>query len=472
MATSSWTTGLYHRSPVFFQNVMASVYGYKKNRYRFAHPKAQHWSEFYQSTKTWSEERLCEYQWSELKRTLKHAEQTVPFYRDRFRDCGVSADDIKSPEDMARIPYVTKSDIADHGRSMISELYGDDEVESHPTSGSTGMPMNLYCDRESMARNFAFRWAECRLGIKRNTRYANFTGLELVNPSLDSPPFWRMNYASNQRLYSVFHMNDDTMPSYIEDLNRFRPSWIYSYPSALFNLAEFMERSGLRYEHALQGIITSSEQCFAPMRRKIEEVFNTKVWDEYGQAELVCVAFQCECGKLHEKRNFSFVEFIPTGETEDGCDICEIVGTSTINHAWPLIRFKTGDMALMDPNAKCPFGRPGRIIERIGGRASQFLVLKDGRRIATISTIVKKCRNIRSCQAVQTKPGEVILRVVPNPQFDKQHDADLLISQFRTRFGDESKVDLRIEYADEPVLTSSGKFLMVVSSVGKQAVAN
>lgn len=462
MAETKLLRQIYARSPKFIQDCMASVYGYKKIRYRYGHPKYKEWFDTYTAHLSWSEDQLREFQWAAVQETLKHAFETVPFYRERAKEQGMSWQDIREPNDMAKLPYVTKDDIRNRGTELLSDTFEESEYESIPTSGSTGKPLTLYCHREAIIRHHAVRWAQCRPGLKRGMKYANFTGLEIVDPLRSRPPFWRMNYAAKQRLYSIFHMNDEAMPHYVDDLNRFKPDYFYGYPSAIYTLAEFMERKGLTLKQPPKAIVTSSEQCLDTYREKIESVFETKLWDEYGQAELGGLIFQCECGKLHENISYSFIEFVPTGDEEDGLPVHELICTSIVNKAWPLIRYQVGDTALLDPNATCPLGKPGRIVERINGRTAHFLETKDGRRISNISVMAKKCRNMKYCQAVQSKAGEMTLRIVKDAGFSAD-DESHAVKEFRKKIGGEDRMSIRVEYAEAPLLTKSGKFLMIVS---------
>ena len=462
MAESKLIRSVYDASPPIFQDVMASVAGFQKNNYRYGHPKWQYWLDFYADQASWDEQQLRDYQWNELQNTLDHAYRTVPFYRQRFQELDLTPRDIQSPDDLQKLPYTTKDEIRADSDRMISDDFEKSSLNMDPTSGSTGQPLRLYNSREAVVRNYAIRWAQCRPGITRNMRYGNFTGTEIVKPDCSRPPFWRSNYAARQRLYSVFHMNDQTLPAYVANLNEYKPSWLYGYPSAIYTLADFMERKGLRLKQPLKAVVTSSEECLPTYRETIERVFETTLWDEYGQAEFAALAFQCECGKLHENISYSFIEFIPTGEVDEGFEACELICSATINPAWPLIRYRVGDIALIDPNATCPLGKPGRVIQKMHGRTANFLETKDGRRISNISVMAKKCRNMKSCQAVQSQAGSMTLRIVKDDGF-VDADAELAVREFRKKIGSEDIMDIRIEYADAPLLTKSGKFLMIVS---------
>lgn len=456
---------VYNHVPVFIQNIMCSIYGYQKIRYRYHSPLYEKWLRFYTESASWPDEKLRAYQLEQTMRTIHYAYQHVPFYKERFDEIGITPDDIKTIEDMKKMPYLEKSDIRRAGKGLISDEYRPEELFVHPTSGSTGTPLILYNNRIGAIRSHACRWAQCRPNISMGEPYANFTGLELIEPGRHKPPFWRMNWAARQRLYSVFHMNDQTLPYYIEDLSRFRPLWLYGYPSAIYTVAEFIIRTGYTYPSPPKAVVVSSEQCLPHYRRMIEQAFKTRLWDEYGQGEMAGLAFECTCGKFHERADYSLMEFIPTGQKEDDFDVCELICTSFINDAWPLIRYRVGDLAVVSPDAKCPFGLPGRVIERIYGRTGHFLVAGDGSRISNISVMAKKCRNIRAMQAVQEKVGYLRLVVVPEKEYDVKADEPFMIEQFRKKLGDESRMHIDVEYVAGIPLTKAGKFLSIVSKI-------
>ncbi len=449
---------------------MASIYGYQKIRFRYHSKEYPKWYEFYKETANWSDDKLREYQWQEVEEIINYAYEHVPYYRKKFDNAHIKPSDIKSFDDLSKIPYLEKEEVRLHSEELISDEYRKEDLFSHPTSGSTGTPMMLYNDRLATIRNYAIRWAQCRPGLNRKDKNVNFTGLELLDPAQNKPPFWRMNWAGRQRLYSVFHMNDETLPFYIDDLIKFNPVWMYGYPSAIYTVAEFILRKRLDYPVPPKAIIVSSEQCLPHYRQAMEQAFKTKVWDEYGQGEMAGLAFECKCGKLHEKPEYALMEFVPTGEKDDetGFDVYELVCTSFVNKAWPLIRYRVGDLAVINPDAKCSEGLAGKVIETIYGRTGHFLIAADGTKISNISVMAKKCRNIQLMQVVQEELGRVKLVIVPDENYDKQRDEPFTIEQFRKKLGDESRMKIEVEYVDQIPLTKSGKYLSIVSKIGKE----
>ena len=456
---------IYNYSPIFIQNLMATVYGWQKNNSRYGSKRAKEWFDFYKQTKNWSEEQLREYQEQQTINIIHYAFEHVPYYKKKYSELDLKKTDIVNIADIDKLPFLTKDNIRQAGTDLISDEYEINDLFINLTSGSTGKPLTLYSDHDAVLNSFNFAWAKCRPGLIRNKhKYAHFTGLEIVNPARKKPPFWRMNYASKQRLYSVFHMSDNTIPYYLDDLVKFKPVWLQGYPSAIYTLAEYIIRNNYDYNCPPKAVITSAEQCLPEYREAIEKAFKTRVWDEYGQGEMCGFAFQCECGKLHEQIDYSYIEFIPV-KKEDDLQVCELICTSFINKAWPLIRYRVGDLALIDPDAKCPMGKPGRVIEKIYGRTAHFLLTSDGAKISNISVMAKKCRNVKFLQAIQKVKGKVTLHVVPEQEFKKETDGKLMIKEFRKKLGDEDRMEIAIEYAEKPVLTNSGKFLMIISEI-------
>jgi phenylacetate-coenzyme A ligase PaaK-like adenylate-forming protein len=126
----------------------------------------------------------------------------------------------------------------------------------------------------------------------------------------------------------------------------------------------------------------------------------------------------------------------------------EIVCTSLHNLAWPLICYRVGDLCLVDPDARCECGMPGRIIERIEGRTGEGFRLPDGTRITNISVIAKRCRHVRFLQVIQEEVGRIQARVVPDDGHRRDRDGAALVREFRSRLGETLAVD--VVYAREP----------------------
>ena len=113
----------------------------------------------YEQTQHWSRERLEEMQWRRLEKLLSHAYEFSPFYRDRFRRWGLEPRDIQSPDDLRRLPVLTKEDIQQSGQHMVSTSSRREELIPDMTGGSTGRPLRFCRDRfaDSHRRAATFR---------------------------------------------------------------------------------------------------------------------------------------------------------------------------------------------------------------------------------------------------------------------------------------------------------------------------
>jgi len=455
------TRFIYDYSPIFLQHLFTSFYGWQKVRERYnAHFRKMY--RFYKESFHWPEEKLREYQRQQIRRVVSEAYRHVPFYRERFDSLGLRPEDIRGPEDLQKLPLLTKEEVRSADRRMVSTRLKPWQVKRVTTSGSTGFPMNIYHGPNDMATELAFAWARRYRGFRRGQRYATFTGLQLIPNRQKGPPYWRQNVAMNQRCYSVFHISDETIPYYLEDLERFRPAYILGYASAVYLLAEFILRKGWRLRYYPRVFFSCCEELHDFQRDAIARAFRCRVYDHYGMGEHGASITEYDCGHKHLDLDYSYVELIPVDE-EDGLVVAEVVCTTFINEAWPLIRYRSGDLVLYDPDEPpCPHGVPGPIIRKIYGRTAHCIIDKRGRKFPNVSVIFKKCRNMRAAQVVQERVGEIIVRVVRDDGYTEEDEKNLY-RQFRAKFGDD--LDITVEYVDDIERTSRGKCLMIISRI-------
>lgn len=451
---------VYPHLPIVAQNVLCTLEGWRRKRWRYGGRQPE-WEAFFRESATWSEERLRDFQDERLRVLVAHAATRVPYYRERFRQIGLNPKDIRGVQDISSLPVLTREDLRHHWKDLIAENWPKSHLWLHPSGGSTGMPITIVTSREAMEMEYGFYWARRRPGVTRRDPFANFSANPIVPSSQTRPPFWRDNWASRQRLYSVFHLSDANIPSYVEDLNRRPCAYIQGYPSAVYTLAEWVLRTGYHFTNPIRAFFSTSEVLQPAWRQAIEQAFHVRVWDQWGQGEAAGSITEYECGHLHVDEDYGILELWPVGE-EDGLVRAEVVCTSLHNLAWPLIRYRVGDLVLYDPDEKCAAGRPGRIIRRIEGRTSQYFTLPDGRRITSLMGLSIHCRNTRSIQVIQERPSAIRIHVVPAPEFT-QADREHMLRVFRSRLGEE--VQIEVVLADRPVLTQAGKFLAIINCV-------
>jgi phenylacetate-CoA ligase len=452
------TRALYDHAPFVLRNVFASTYGAVKNRRRFRGDYAD-WYRLFSEAASWSDDRLRAYQWEKVRTHLEIAARHVPYYRERFRELGIEPGDISSLDDLQKLPLLEKADVREAGERLVNEEVDREGLSRIPTSGSTGTPLDIPRRSDIDQMEWAFSWARFKSRVRRDDPYSSFTGLEIVPPGRATPPFWIDNWASRQRMFSIFHLSDANLRHYCNALERRYSRYYVGYSSAVYVLAEYMLREGIRLSRPPEIFFNASEELQPRYADRIREAFGCEVWDRYGQAECAGSITQYECGHLHCDMDYSYLEFLQVGE-EDGALLGEIVATNFQDSTWPLLRYRTGDLVVYDPADRCESGVPGAIVRRIHGRTGHYFTLADGSRVTNISVIAKKCPCVQFMQVVQEKPGEIVVNVVPGPDFGDAEKREL-INQFRRKIGEETGIEVAL--VDEIERGSSGKYRSIVN---------
>jgi phenylacetate-CoA ligase len=286
-----------------------------------------------------------------------------------------------------------------------------------------------------------------------------FGGRVLVPPEQTEPPFWRANVFSNNTQFSSYHLSAATAPAYYEKIKALQPALIDSYPSSIHVLVRFMRSQGLSGIQP-KAIITSSETLLAHQRQTIEETFGCRVFDQYGGAEQVAFVCQCEQGSYHVNPEYGVVELLDEkGEPVPPGEPGELVATGFSNEAMPLIRYRTGDIAIWAEES-CGCGRRFPTLRQIEGRRDDLLVTRDGRYIGRLDPIFKGLgHTIGAAQIIQTAYGQVTLCIERDAGY-QERDGLRVAEELRKRLGPETQVT--IEYPERIERTSGGKFRAVV----------
>ena len=400
---------------------------------------------------------LEHYQQERLAAIIAHSRRSVAFYRERDRLPLRAGDSML--DYLRRLPLLSKEEVRRANASFVSSTTSL-PVFKGSTSGTTGMPLSVSQDINAICRENAFiRRQMIWAGWKPGERRAWIRGDMVVPIDQRGGAHWRMNRAENNLMMSSYHLSEDSAAGYIEALQRFSPRIVHAYPSSIAFLANWLDAHSSRYAgDGLKGIITSSETLEPEQKRLIESAFGCRVFDWYGQFERVAAIGTCEHGSLHVLSDYSMVELLPCGEGQH-----EIVGTGFNNEVMPLIRYRTGDFVVTDPQVNgCACGRAFPVVPRRVGRRATYLTLPDGRKIGRLDHIFKNVRGLYESQIYQPSLDRVQLRVVPTPAFNHAEETRLLEGA-RHRLG--SGVRIEVERLDHIPRTATGKFLAVVSDV-------
>ena len=455
------TRAVYDRAPIFLRSGASSLVGWAKNRRRMQGDYGR-WKQLFEEASHWSEERLLEYQDGCLRAQVEAAYAHVPFWRSRFDEHGISPGSLRRGEDLRQLPILEKVDLVAAGESLINPRWDPKDLSRYPTSGSTGTPLEVIRPSGIEQMEWAFMHARWFPTDRVRPPYASFTGLELLPPSREKPPFWIDNWSNRQRMFSIFHMNERNLPHYVRALDRHESHFFIGYPSAIFTVADFMKRHDLRLQRNPRYILSASEELQPHYEERLDEVFGAEIRNRYGQNEFVGSITRYSCGHLHYDMDYSILEFMEVERRANGEILAEVIGTNMHDHAWPLLRYRTGDLIVYHPDDRCSQGRAGQIVRRIHGRTGRYFTLPNGSRVTNISVIAKKCSNIRFMQVVQRRLGAIEIRVVPDTGFSTA-DENRIVEEFRKKVGD--AIELEITIVDDIERTRAGKYLSIVNEM-------
>lgn len=453
----SWLHGMYGRLPLRAQRLATASVGYLTARHRYGRQYRRCLHEFVAMDRA-DAEALWHYSRVARERTLELASRT-PYYGDLFKSMGAEWFDLVDDEAFRQIPITRRSDV--QGREHLFRPRrrhpGDRQAR---TSGTTGSPLSLLQSRLAQSAQWAIWWRYRGWhGLTRKTPLAVFGGKPIVAPDSDGP-YWRPNPANREVRFSVYHIGPRTVGAYVAELNRIRAPWIHGYPSALASLSHLAISEGLTLDQPPRVVTTGAEGLSGHQKSLIESFFGAPARQHYGQIEGVANVSECPEGALHVDEEFGGFELLPTGMSNHEA---EILGTTFWNDATVLIRYGTGDTAVLG-NAACGCGRRSRVLESIDGRMEDAIVLPDGRQVGRLSPVITAVGGIAEAQFYQHADGSVELLYVPVSGDDESIEGRLRKSLQR-RLGCELPVKL-VRTSQIP-RTSRGKLRLVVSELGR-----
>ncbi|MGB3409613.1 MAG: hypothetical protein WBA45_00340 [Microthrixaceae bacterium] len=453
-------TDLYQRSPLAVQEAFATGYGLRELTRRHGPGFRRKVGEF-DARQWWSRSELERDQASRLRSMVVWSVARVPYYRDLFSELGIDPMDIQAPADLTALPLLDKETVRANPERFLP-VPPNGRTVAQTTGGTTGTPLRYWASVEAVRTNYATYESRTRAwaGVKFGQRMASFHGQPIVPDSQVGGPYWRHNPAFNQQYFSVYHLNDSTVPEYLEQLRKFDPKVIAGYTSAVHRVALGIIEADAVGTIRPSAILVSSEMLTPAARADIELAFGCRVTNSYSLGELVAYVSECEAGELHVSTEYGVVELL---DTEAGS---EIVATGLINRAMPLLRYRTGDMAVAfgdDEHSTC--GRNLPCLKEIVGRVDDVVRTPEGAVVgpAPMSLAFQRVPNLRRAQAHQSSPDQVRILLEPAEGFSKE-DEDFLRHELRRRLGPTIAIDL--ERVDSIGRTSGGKERLVISTIG------
>lgn len=404
---------------------------------------------------------LRDLQQKKLRALITHAYKNVPYYHKVFREVGMKPDDIKSVNDLLKLPLLTKEIIKKSVPSdIIAKSYDKLKLIKSFTSGTTGDPLIFYRDKEawSWARAAEFRgwgWGGYKLGDKHIRLWRSPTTIR---------EYSKINY----KLKNIFRgiillhsldINEEILRAHVDKLRNLNPKIILTYPSAAYELAEFMRREGIDYISP-QSILAGCEKLYDFQRKTIESQFGCEVFKWYGSSEIRGIAFECEARRLHITMENIIVEIVKDGERVAPGELGEIVVTDLNNYAMPFIRYKIGDIGMLSDET-CGCGRELPLIKSVEGRIRDFIVTPQNKMLSPsfFIDLFNDFKFIKQFQVVQKTKEDIVVKIV-SEQKPEEDEINRFLNLIQENTDD---MNIAVDFVDSiPPNKSSGKLELVI----------
>ncbi|MDY6906122.1 MAG: phenylacetate--CoA ligase [Thermodesulfobacteriota bacterium] len=326
---------------------------------------------------TMPREALAAIQVKRLQSTLERVYATVPFYKERFDAAKVKPTDIKSLDDLQRIPFTTKQDLRDNYPFGLFAAPMDNVVRIHASSGTTGQPTVVgYTARDINTWSTLMARALAAAGAWRGDIIHNAYGYGLFTGGLG------VHYGAEKLGASVIPVSGGNTNRQVLIMKDFGPTIITATPSYTLHLAEAAHEMGVSFDDLkFKAGVFGAEPWSENMRQEIENKLKLKAVDIYGLSEVMGPGVSIECHEaqsgLHVFEDHFMAEIInpETGERMPDGEKGELVFTSLTKEAFPVIRYRTRDISRLNPEP-CICGRTHVRMERVSGRTDDMLIIR------------------------------------------------------------------------------------------------
>lgn len=449
---------IYHKLPPKLQDLALSAYGLLLRRLRYG--KA-----FHQTLASMdgvkSDPFLDQNEW--LREMVAAALQQTEHYGKLLNDQALTISEINLNNFTSFFPVLEKATIKKNPCAFHNKSVSKNRTITSSTSGTTGAPLNVLATKESVNKNYAFFNLFLRsIGVDEFQRSATFAGRLIVPETNKAPPYWRKNYAMNTLLCSSFHLSNETIPFYIKALEDWQPTYIDSYPSAIYEIASFINTNNVKHSIRVRAVVTSSETLGYHQREAIEKAFQCAVFDQYGCVEMSVMAYQQRDGRYFIPPQYSIVEVLddydmPVKPGESGHLVC----TGLLNQAMPLIRYRIGD--IVKTSKEQLEGYPHVLfLDSIDGRDDDVVLTNCGSRVGSLSPAFKGVEGVSETQIIQKTRTLLQVNLIVSSEYTK--DAE---TQIRNALSDRvgTAMQISFEYVKHIPRESNGKFKFVKSEL-------
>jgi len=413
-----------------------------------------------------------------LKAILRHVYENVPLYHKKFDSAGIKPNDIKTLEDLSKLPFTTKHEVRSGiPDESISKGYDLNKCVRASTSGTSGGPMPVFYDKRFLdycISNWYYRrikaigvnpWDKMVFighGVPQHSVVHNSTGRrnkKAKRKSMGRTALGRIGSLLGRRLKRVYI--NRSAENVLAEIIRFQPKLADGNVSYLRLLAETMVDKGIK-TLGLKVVRSDGEVLDDFTRRFLESSFRCEVFDEYSTWDFGHGAWECEKREgYHIDADLLILELMRNNEHISAGERGEIVVTGLLNYAMPLIRYRVGDIGVLD-NEMCSCGRSLPLLKSIEGRIVDCFTLPSGRIVPpkAIMSAVQGTPGVSRYQVVQKKRNKVTIELMR-----RKNDPEVSIDELHARCHEVLGDDVEIEVFFGTRENLKAKFRPVISEL-------
>lgn len=326
----------------------------------------------------WTLAQIRENQLSQLKTLIRHSYNNVPYYTDIFNAEKIKPEDIKSLDDIKKIPFLTKSDVRNNYDKMIAKNHKEFKPGMVSTSGSTGQSLRFLLDQQSREKEYALVHRQFGLFSKHPfEKIASIRGDGVHDVSGRKKRITKYNPIKKELQINSYLLGKDQIAVAVQAIKEYKPKIIKGFPSAVSVVAKYCKKYDIVLRPDL--VLVSSESMQDEVKSEIESTFGCPVVNWYGASEYLVSAGQCESREgFHINEDYSICEILDENDMEIIRGVGRIVATGLYNFSMPFLRYEQEDYVELD-GGHCGCKRNLRYVKSIIGRKSDKLISCDGR---------------------------------------------------------------------------------------------
>lgn len=423
--------------------------------------------EFLKESQYWDEDKINEYQLIKLKNIIDYSSKNVPYYEQLFKRIKINSDDIKSLEDINKIPILTKEIVQKESTNMVSRLINSKVVKKGKTGGTTGVPTILYKDvnNRSFTWGSYYRWYEW-MGLNYFDPTATFWGAKAVlsNSLKEKIKTNLTSFVQNNIILDSFNINEKMANTYYKAILKLNPFLIKGYVSSMLDFAKYVDKNKWTFA-SLKAISTTTETLLPSSRKYLEQIFKVPVFDQYGCGEVSAISYECsKHNGLHINQEHVICEILDKENNPIINQSGRVVTTDLDNYVMPFIRYENGDLATLT-DKKCSCGIKHPLMKSIEGRAIDTVTLNNGIKVHGVFftdilfEIGMLSNEFSKFQVIQNKIGSIKFRLeIQNPLvFEKKEKLLKSLSKFFNN----------VELIEEKKIRkeSNGKFKYIINNI-------